>query len=193
MSAAKQARWRCPDCGHGHLAPRRPRRDDVRRYCLPCSQRTGRLVERVAPALDAKRAAKRKRSEERRAGRARRERERERERLTIAGVHLPSEAATILRRSPTLRELSPGLTAEKIEFKARRSSKRPRTLGYAWPYDRRVSVTDYPGVTAEGARETLLHEIVHLAVGRDPSDHAAWHGRAFQKALRDARAEVYGL
>lgn len=193
MSVAKQARWRCPSCGHGHLAPRRPRRDDVRRYCLPCSQRTGRLVERVAPALEAQRAAKRERSGERRAGRARRERERERDRLTIAGVHLPSEAATIIRRSPTLRELAPRLTADRITYQVRRYSQHPRSrLGSAWPWERRLQVNDYPGVTAEGARETLLHEIVHLAVGRDPSDHAAWHGRAFQKALRDARAEVYG-
>ena len=51
----KQARWKCPQCGAGILAPTKPRTDDVRRYCLPCSAKGGRLVERVAPALEAKR------------------------------------------------------------------------------------------------------------------------------------------
>jgi len=44
------ARWVCPKCTAGTLAPSRPRRDDVRRYCLPCSSKTGRLVERESPA-----------------------------------------------------------------------------------------------------------------------------------------------
>ena len=43
----KQSRWKCPTCGHGLLAPTRPRRNDVRRYCLPCSSKAGVLVERV--------------------------------------------------------------------------------------------------------------------------------------------------
>jgi hypothetical protein len=53
--AIKQARWKCPQCDEGVLAPTRPRKDDVRRYCLPCSSAKGRLVERIAPALEAKR------------------------------------------------------------------------------------------------------------------------------------------
>lgn len=48
----KQVRWRCEMCGDGLLAPSRPRRNDVRRYCLPCSAKRGTLVERVAPALE---------------------------------------------------------------------------------------------------------------------------------------------
>lgn len=51
----KQARWKCPQCNEGILAPTRPRKDDVRRYCLPCSSAKGKLVERIAPALEAKR------------------------------------------------------------------------------------------------------------------------------------------
>lgn len=59
-----RARWNCPLCKDGVLAPRRPRRDDVRRYCLPCSARKGRLVERVCAALENKRAAKRAKAKE---------------------------------------------------------------------------------------------------------------------------------
>ena len=52
---AKQVRWKCPICDDGLLAPTRPRRNDVRRYCLPCSTKSGRLVDRVAPSLEKKR------------------------------------------------------------------------------------------------------------------------------------------
>jgi len=53
--ATKQARWKCPQCDAGILAPTKPRKDDVRRYCLPCSSKNGRLVQRIAPALEAQR------------------------------------------------------------------------------------------------------------------------------------------
>lgn len=37
----------------------------MRRYCLPCSQETGKLVERVCPANERRREAKKKRAAER--------------------------------------------------------------------------------------------------------------------------------
>ena len=52
---AKQVRWKCETCDDGLLAPSRPRKNDVRRYCLPCSAKRGTLVERIAPALEKKR------------------------------------------------------------------------------------------------------------------------------------------
>ena len=52
---AKQVRWKCPICDDGLLAPTRPRRNDVRRYCLPCSTKSGRLVDRLAPSLEKQR------------------------------------------------------------------------------------------------------------------------------------------
>jgi len=51
----KQARWKCPICNDGLLAPMKPRRNDVRRYCLPCSAKSGRLVDRLAPSLEKQR------------------------------------------------------------------------------------------------------------------------------------------
>lgn len=54
----KQVRWKCANCDHGLLAPTKPRKNDVRRYCLPCSAKTGKLVERIAPSLDKQRTAK---------------------------------------------------------------------------------------------------------------------------------------
>lgn len=179
-------RWRCPDCGSSVNAPQRPRKDDVRRYCLGCSERSGRLVGRSAPVLEAKRA----KAAERTAAKRRRLVEREREALSIAGVHLPSEAAKMLRGAATLRVAAPRLRASRIEFKVRRCSRRPRVLGHATPAWRRIMVADYPGITPEAVRATLLHEIVHLCVGADPNDRARWHGRAFRRTLKDAADEL---
>lgn len=58
MSTAAQVKWKCPTCQIVVLAPSIPRKNDVRRYCLPCSAIAGVLVERTAPALDKKRLAR---------------------------------------------------------------------------------------------------------------------------------------
>jgi len=54
----KEVRWKCAICDHGLLAPTKPRKNDVRRYCLPCSAKTGKLVERVSPTLEKQRTVK---------------------------------------------------------------------------------------------------------------------------------------
>ena len=53
-----QVRWKCESCNNGLLAPTKPRMNDVRRYCLPCSASTGKLVQRVSPTLEKQRVAK---------------------------------------------------------------------------------------------------------------------------------------
>jgi hypothetical protein len=47
--------WRCPLCDDGKRAPARMRRDNALRYCLTCSGKTGKLVERVCPSAAAER------------------------------------------------------------------------------------------------------------------------------------------
>ena len=47
---AKKKRWVCPQCGVGKLGLQRPRKNDIVRYCFPCSEKAGVLVERVSPA-----------------------------------------------------------------------------------------------------------------------------------------------
>ena len=52
-------RYYCGICGSGRLAPEQAGRDDVRVWCLPCSEKTGKLVRRFrcgTPA-EAKKAA----------------------------------------------------------------------------------------------------------------------------------------
>lgn len=79
------------------------------------------------------------------------------------------------------------------ELTVRRASRRPRSrLGFAIPDEGRLSVTVYPGVRRGDLEETLLHELVHLAVGASPGGRR-WHGREFTETLRRAMAEGYGL
>jgi hypothetical protein len=73
----------------------------------------------------------------------------------------------------------------------RRASKRPRrNLGFAVPDERRISITAYPGIRPGDAQETLLHELVHIALGRH---EGGWHGRRFRAALKAAMREAYGV
>lgn len=73
----------------------------------------------------------------------------------------------------------------------RRASRRPRrNLGFAVPAERRISVTAYPGIRVGDLQETLLHELVHIAVGRSGG---AWHGSVFRRTLHEAMRQAYGI
>jgi hypothetical protein len=73
----------------------------------------------------------------------------------------------------------------------RRASARPRrNLGFAVPAERRISVTAYPGIRPGDALETLLHELVHIALGRHDG---GWHGSHFRQTLAKAMRQGYGI
>ena len=74
----------------------------------------------------------------------------------------------------------------------RRASKRPNRVGFAVPTEHRLQVTAYPGIRPGDVLETLLHELVHLHVGRAREAHA-WHGRTFKATLARAMEEAYGV
>lgn len=187
MAKPKMVRWVCPNCDQGKLAPSRPRRDDVRRYCLACSEETGRLVERAAPALDRKRQQRSARLAEKRKAVAQREAERERARYTVAGVDLRQEMAAYLRLPlfRSMRRRPPKLTV------SRRSSY-PSKLGYASPWQNTITVFDYPGCTEHDVRETLLHEMVHILVGNERGSRH-WHGPRFHETMREAARQAWGI
>jgi hypothetical protein len=84
------------------------------------------------------------------------------------------------------------LTKKAPELKVRRSRTHPTRLGFAVPSQWRLSVTAYPGARPGDVLETLLHELVHLHVGRGEGAHA-WHGREFKQTLASAMAEAYGI
>lgn len=56
--ATKQNIWRCPECQEGHRAPTRLRKIDARRYCLPCTEEIGLLVERFNVARKSEQSRK---------------------------------------------------------------------------------------------------------------------------------------
>lgn len=67
MGKSKRKRWVCPLCNVGKLGLQRPRKNDVVRYCLPCSEKTGKLVERFSPSDISARKRKEKSKAERQA------------------------------------------------------------------------------------------------------------------------------
>lgn len=84
------------------------------------------------------------------------------------------------------------LAERRPELKVRRASSRPNRLGFAVPSQFRLSVTAYPGIRRGDVLETLLHELVHLHVGRAREAHA-WHGPTFRRTLSQAMREAYGI
>ena len=107
----------------------------------------------------------------------------------VAGVDLRAEMSR-------LRELPPfagGPLAEREpQLKVRRASRKPNRLGFAVPSQFRLSITSYPGIRVGDVLETLLHELVHLHVGRAAEAHA-WHGLTFKRVLAAAMREAYGI
>ena len=84
------------------------------------------------------------------------------------------------------------LTEGRPLLKVRRATRRPNRLGFAVPTEFRLSVTAYPGIRPGDVLETLLHELVHLHVGRAAEAHA-WHGPTFKRTLARAMREAYGV
>jgi hypothetical protein len=107
----------------------------------------------------------------------------------VAGVALRDE----MRRLRELPAFAAGpLAAREPELKVRRARRRPNRLGFAVPSQFRLSVTAYPGIRPGDILETLLHELVHLHVGRAVEAHA-WHGQTFKRTLAQAMDEGYGV
>jgi hypothetical protein len=107
----------------------------------------------------------------------------------VAGVALQREMGR-LRALPAF--AAGPLAQREPELKVRRSRRRPNRLGFAVPSQFRLSVTAYPGIRPGDVLETLLHELVHLHVGRAAEAHA-WHGRTFKRTLARAMEEGYGV
>jgi hypothetical protein len=107
----------------------------------------------------------------------------------VAGVRLDEEMER-LRALPVFAE-GP-LARQRPELKVRRASTRPNRLGFAVPSEFRLSVTAYPGIRPGDVLETLLHELVHLHVGRAKEAHG-WHGPTFKRTLAQAMREAYEI
>jgi hypothetical protein len=194
MSAARRVRWECPAGKHpGVLGPTRPPKDAVARFCLPCSMETGRLVSRVAPALERERAAK----TTRRAESARKSRERERERVEAnrrivvtevngeSGVLNIDEVVRDILGLPEIREQRRLWGQPRPTVVVRR---RPTegVSGHAKVWRGEIVVTIGQGCSRERVEELLLHEVVHAVLHSTEA-----HGGAFRAALIRASREFW--
>ena len=179
------------------LAPSKPRRDDVRRFCLPCSAETGRMVERTCPSLDKKREQRRvSRSEQDKKKRATAKRkaeaeakarhEREESRWFVEGHDIREEFVRLtrftrvwasIRGKPTLMRWWKGWTlTTSYRSKGTRSQS-----GYCNVYGRQINISVSDHSNWACVRETLLHEMVHAVL--PPEEN---HGDRFRYGLAQA-------
>ena len=108
----------------------------------------------------------------------------------VAGLDLEAEMRRLCAL-PMFGGAEGPLAQEMPTLSVRRASARPlRNLGFAVPSERRISVTAYPGIRPGDVQEVLLHELVHIAVGRRGS---SWHGQLFKRTLRQAMRQAYGV
>ena len=108
----------------------------------------------------------------------------------VAGIDLERELRWLCAL-PVLGGEDGPLAKDPPTLRIRRASARPRrNLGFAVPAERRISVTAYPGIRAGDAQEVLLHELVHIAVGRTGG---RWHGAVFRRMLAEAMRQAYGV
>ena len=84
------------------------------------------------------------------------------------------------------------LAERRPQLKVRRAAANRTASASRSRAEFRLSVTAYPGIRPGDVLETLLHELVHLHVGRAAEAHA-WHGPTFKRTLGQAMREAYGV
>ena len=191
----KRVRWNCPNGCPGILASTRPPKDSIERYCLVCSAKTGRLVLRIAPALENKRtaaaasaAAKAKRQRASAAVKRARAKAAHEAKHVVDGVDLRVEMKRLIKlrafggRTGRLAQRPPTL-----EVRPRTSHPRSR-LGCADGWSNHIIVNTYPGCDIADLRETLIHELTHIAVGVGQG-----HNERFRLTLAKAVREAYDV
>ena len=203
----RRRRWDCPTGEHpGHLAPARMRKDDIRRYCLPCSTKSGRLVERVAPSLVRESAARAAARAQRTSAAASRAAERESRRWMSDGVDMRAEFQRLLA-IPVFGPARSSLKRLKLSV---HRGRRPESSGHHKLQEGVVHVTIGTGPWYL-ASAVILHELCHGAhylLGltgtrrqryRLPSGQSGvalrhtFHDAAFHDLLRIAAVQAYGL
>jgi hypothetical protein len=179
----KQVRWKCGICDHGLLAPTKPRKNDVRRYCLACSSKTGKLVERVAPSLEKKR--------EQRSAVVKEQNKVKRERTATKLQPLKERKKREAERQRIFEKEADRIWA--LFFPNGTNRKRPR-IKLVYSHSRGVSglwdgwevLVRIPRSSVGGAQEweTLAHELCHAVVGSRHRDNEGSHGRTFYTTLK---------
>ena len=145
-------KWVCLKCNSTKLGPSRPRKDDTVRYCLGCSEKSGRLVERMAPTLEKKRMRAAEKGAALRS--VRRTRAVRADPSVIDGLDLPLE----------LQRLCAALNFHVPALKVRRGRKSGGS-GHAYYRAHRIVMTLLPKGNKASATCLLVHELAHLYAG----------------------------
>jgi hypothetical protein len=165
--------------------------DDVRRYCLACSAKTGRLVQRTAPSLERRREEAAARS----AVKSRRKADAERARWLVAlkdgnGVERDLDVRSELRTALTAMGYFNGWayghkpTISDINIRIRRGDKAHHS-GRAVCAGFDVWFTFGSKASYEAGLKLIYHEAAHMA--QPPrSKHEPSHDAAFHRTLADA-------
>lgn len=180
--------WRCPNCEDQIRAPERPRKSDVRRYCLKCSADTGHLVERVVPALERRRAQALVDRKVKAQTAREREREAERKRwsrtlITASGEEIEVDILGEFKRVCRLPQFT-GLAKRPPSLNLMRS--RYGVSGQAWGWHINLRIPER--AEAEDALETLVHEVCHAWCERH-GRHS--HDEFFKQALSRACEQYF--
>lgn len=176
-------RWQCPNGCPGVLGPQRPRKNNIVRYCLPCSAEAGVLVERSAPSVERKREARSEVTAERRKRKADRERER---RYVHEGIDYEKLMRKYLRL-PAFRVGGRPMGAPELVLVRHRYGPSSR-LGSAWgSYQVRLNLG--PRMPWQQVTHTLIHELVHIYGSRTGKFYG--HDRGFRDKEDEAMMQAF--
>ena len=180
---SKQHRWICPSCGSGALLGSRPRRNATSRYCLPCSTRTGYLVERDCPTLNAKRAEKHERKAALVVEHKARERVKADAKVTFAGINVRDETRRVIAVARTLGKMPP---VRSVVIRTRREGR--HTSGYA-RYSGHIVLTLSHEAAPCAIKALIAHEVAHVLHGGVDGPHS----ESYWTCLAELVEAAYGV
>ena len=172
-------RWKCPTCNSGVLAPGKPRRIDVRRYCLDCSAKSGVLVERVCPTLDKRRVVSKAKS----TAKAKEKRVKSSEKYIVEGYDIRrafKPVATLLDSNKN--DIIPPRVRchpERIKHTRFKVWRRAGPWSSGWASGWNIHLT--LGQKLDDALFVLIHEMVHNFL-----ESGIRHGPPFKSVERNA-------
>jgi hypothetical protein len=180
------------------LAPSKPRRDDVRRYCLDCSKRTGRLVERTCPANNAARKL-RELSRQKRAANKASVRAKERKRVkakrhrTFGGVDVVQFARRAWQHVLKSRHRDARTPHGIPSIRVTGASYPFDDHGSAWIDRHHISMRFGSQTHRAQVECTIVHELCHCAAPEeDAGERRTMHGPRYNTLLCDVAKRIWG-
>lgn len=156
------------------------RTDDVRRFCLTCSERTGRLVQRRCPSLDRERAIRTTRQQEQARTAAERKRQAELARRCVDEV----DVERIYKRLSQLKTFPPSRFGTPPPPLKLRRAIRPQNCAVRWGSDS-ILISVWPGRTPEDVVGWMLWGLAKHYTWRSGSE------RPLSALIGDAADEAW--